>query len=171
MPMIPQLRGCPMPVKGFVDATEISPGGTIPSGNLPLHLEASNTLSFSLPQELIHGHSGSVDHKQKPLPWRKGRILPSLNTGKGGTQWLLKGCENPHSICLINASGCAGCHCPKGISTSDGPVPSAQNAAGSDCPRMFVLPGLTLQKHWTAQGIGVLMHSWRIKCQDLINTH
>lgn len=26
-----------MPVKGFVDATEISPGGTIPSGNLPLH--------------------------------------------------------------------------------------------------------------------------------------
>lgn len=54
VPMIPQLRGCPipwrqkLPVKGFVDATEISPGGTIPSGNLPLHLEASNTLSFFL---------------------------------------------------------------------------------------------------------------------------
>lgn len=63
--MIPQLRGCPIPwqpqlhVKGFVDATETSPGGTIPSGNLPLHLEASNTLSFSLPQEIIHGLCGS----------------------------------------------------------------------------------------------------------------
>lgn len=68
MPVIPRLGSQKLHEKGFVDATEISPGGTVPSGNSPLHVEASDTLSFSLPQEIIHGHLGSVDHKQKPLP-------------------------------------------------------------------------------------------------------
>lgn len=152
-------------MKGFVDATEISPGGTTPSGNLPLHLEASNTSSFFLPQEIIHGHSGSVDHKEKPLPWRKLREgFPSLNTGKGGTQWLPKGCENPHSIHLINASGCAGLSLPQGDQHKTLLV-----LIVSEC--LFVPPGLSLQNHWTAQGIEVLMYSSRIKFQDLINTH
>lgn len=39
----------------------------------------------------------------------------------------------------------------------------------SEC--LFVPPGLSLQNHWTAQGIEVLMYSLRIKFQDLINTH
>lgn len=64
----PSLGSQKLHVKGFIDATEISLGGSIPSGNSALHVETSDTLSFSLAQEIIHGHLGSVDHKQKPLP-------------------------------------------------------------------------------------------------------
>lgn len=34
----------------------------------PTCVQTSDTLYFSFPQAVIHGHPGSVDHKQKSLP-------------------------------------------------------------------------------------------------------
>lgn len=108
---------------------------------------------------------------RSPCPEASGGFCLLLTRGKGELSGYSKAVKTLVQSTLKIPQVRAGCHCPKGISTSGGPVPPAQTLLVlivSEC--LFVPPGLSLQNHWTAQGIEVLMCSSRIKFQDLINT-